>query len=54
MVLPLSRYACFEPHLVPGDRAFLHFFGTYRYNDGLYRRRVGEFLTEYSRACQPT
>lgn len=48
MVLPLSRYASFEPHLAPGDRPFLHFFGTYRYNDGLYRMRAGRFLAEYS------
>jgi hypothetical protein len=44
-VLPFPRYACFEPHLRPGDHAFLHFIGAYRYNDGVYRRRAAEFIS---------
>lgn len=46
-VLPLSRYACFEPHLPPGGRSFLHFIGTYRFRDGEYRRRAATFLDDY-------
>ena len=44
-VLPFPRYACFEPHLWPGDHAFLLFIGVYRYNDGVYRRRAAEFIS---------
>ena len=44
-VLPFDRYACFEPHIPPGDRPFLHFIGSYRYNDGLYRKRARSFLS---------
>jgi len=40
VVLPLSRYACFEPHLPPGERPFLHFIGSYRFTRGLYRRQA--------------
>jgi hypothetical protein len=45
-VLPFDRYACFEPHIRPGDRPFLHFIGSYRYNEGLYRKRARSFLTQ--------
>jgi hypothetical protein len=46
-VLPFERYACFEPHVQPGARPFLHFIGSHRYNDGLYRKRARAFLSEY-------
>jgi len=49
IVLPFPRYACFEPHLRRGEHAFLHFIGTYRYNDGAYRRRAAEFIRRYNR-----
>jgi len=44
-VLPFPRYACFEPHLKLGDHALLHFIGTYRYNDGVYRRWAADFIS---------
>lgn len=50
VVLPFDRYACFEPHVMPGDRPFLHFIGTYRYGNGLYRRRARQFVRQYSKA----
>ncbi len=50
VVLPFDRYACFEPHIAPGERPFLHFIGTYRYGDGLYRRRARRFIRQYSKA----
>ena len=49
VVLPFSRYACFEPHLPPGERPFLHFIGTYRFDKGLYRRQAQAFLKMYAR-----
>jgi hypothetical protein len=49
VVLPFDRYACFEPHIPPGDRPFLHFIGTYRYGDGLYRRRARQFVRQYDK-----
>jgi hypothetical protein len=48
-VLPFPRYACFEPHLPPGERALLHFIGTYRYNQGEYRRQSAKFIDRYQR-----
>jgi hypothetical protein len=51
-VLPFPRYACFEPHLKHDNPAFLHFIGTYRYNDGLYRRRAAEFISRYNQLMQ--
>jgi hypothetical protein len=48
-VLPFPRYACFEPHLPPGERALLHFIGTYRYNRGEYRRQSAKFIDRYQR-----
>ena len=42
-VLPFDRYACFQPDTPPGDRPFLHFFGSHRYNDGIYAKRVRSF-----------
>lgn len=50
IVLPFSRYACFEPHLPPGERPFLHFIGSYRFNDGVYRKQAQTFLSQYSSA----
>ena len=50
IVLPFDRYACFEPHITLGDRPFLHFFGTYRYGDGLYRQRARRFVRQYSKS----
>ena len=47
MVLPFDRFACFESHVPAGDRPFLHFVGTYRYGNGVYRRRAREFLGQY-------
>jgi hypothetical protein len=47
-VLPFPRYACFEPHLISGEHALLHFIGTYRYNAGVYRQRASEFLVGYN------
>lgn len=49
VVLPFDRYACFEPHITPGDRPFLHFIGTYRYGEGIYRQRARRFLRQYSK-----
>jgi hypothetical protein len=49
VVLPFSRYACFEPHLPPGERPFLHFIGSYRFHHGLYRRQAQAFLKMYAR-----
>jgi hypothetical protein len=47
-VLPFPRYATFEPHLPPGDHAFLHYIGEYRYNNGVYRQQAGEFISRYN------
>lgn len=49
MVLPFPRYACFEPDLRTNEHALLHFIGTYRYNGGVYRRRVVDFINRYHR-----
>jgi hypothetical protein len=49
LVLPYDRYACFGPQFTPGDRRFIHFFGTYRYGDGLYRQRARRFIRQYSK-----
>ena len=46
-VLPFPKYATFEPHLAPGEPAFLHYIGEYRYNDGVYRNRAAEFIRHY-------
>jgi hypothetical protein len=48
VVLPFSRYACFEPGLPPGERSFLHFFGTHRFKQGRYRAQAQGFLARYS------
>jgi hypothetical protein len=48
-VLPFPRYACFEPGLKGSEHALLHFIGTYRYNDGVYRRLAVEFIDRYDR-----
>jgi hypothetical protein len=40
LVLPFGRYACFEPWVDPWTRAFLHFIGTYRYDNGVYSKMV--------------
>jgi hypothetical protein len=48
-VLPFPRYACFEPHLKHSEHSVLHFIGTYRYNNGVYRRRGAEFISRYKR-----
>lgn len=55
VVLPFSRYACFEPHLPPGERSFLHYIGTYRFDHGVYQRKAQDFLMNYGRllAGQP-
>src|SRR3974390_1739398 len=62
VVLPLNRYACFGPpwsgssrssHLPVSDLRFLHFFGTYRHNGGLYRTRVRAFLAQQNRRSLP-
>lgn len=47
-VLPFPRYACFEPHLISGEYALLHFIGSYRYDAGVYRQRSTEFLVSYN------
>ena len=52
-VLPFPKYACFEPHLPKGDHALLHFIGSYRYNDGVYRQRAAQFISCYGRALVP-
>lgn len=52
-VLPFDRYACFEPHIPPSERPFLHFIGAYRFNDGLYRKRARRFLQEYTLKSRP-
>lgn len=49
VVLPFPKYATFEPHLVPGEYAFLHFIGEYRYNGGVYRKRAAEFIDQLER-----
>jgi hypothetical protein len=49
VVLPFPKYATFEPHLMPGDYAFLHFIGEYRYNGGVYRRRAADFIEGFAR-----
>lgn len=48
-VLPFPRYACFEPGLRTDEHALLHFIGTYRYDDGVYRRRAVDFIDCYHR-----
>jgi hypothetical protein len=52
IVLPFPRYACFEPHLKCHDHAFLHFIGTYRYDEGVYLRRAAEFISRYDLGTQ--
>lgn len=47
-VLPFPRFACFEPHTPPGNPAFMHYIGTYRHNNGVYRNRVAEFIRRYN------
>lgn len=49
-VLPFPRYACFEPNLPVGERAFLHFIGTHRYERGEYRRQAALALLDLSRS----
>ena len=44
IVLPFDRYACIQPNIALGNRPFLHFFGTYRYCDGLYRKGARRFV----------
>jgi hypothetical protein len=48
-VLPFPRYACFEPGVKGGEHMLLQFIGTYRYDDGAYRRLAIEFIDRYSR-----
>jgi hypothetical protein len=49
-VLPFPKYANFEPHLMSGEHAFLHYIGEYRYNGGAYRNRVAEFICHYEQS----
>lgn len=51
-VLPYPRYACFEPHLASGERAFLHFIGTHRYQRGEYRRHAAQALVNLRGAAR--
>lgn len=44
VVLPYALYSCFEPWIDTSMRVFLHFYGTYRLCDGLYRRKVLAFI----------
>jgi hypothetical protein len=53
-VLPFPRYACFEPQLKRGDHAVLHFIGSHRYDEGVYRQQAGEFISLYKRAGEDT
>ncbi len=50
VVLPFARYACFEPPMPTAERPFLHFIGSHRFKQGLYRRRVNAFLAGYGTA----
>jgi hypothetical protein len=50
VVLPYPRYATFEPHLPPGEHAFLHYIGECRYNYGVYRKQAGKFISRYNMA----
>jgi hypothetical protein len=53
-VLPFPRYACFEPHLLASDYAFLHFLGPYRYQRKEYEQRAAEFISCYESLRPPT
>lgn len=47
VVLPCSRYACFQPPQDTDNQPFLHFIGTHRFRRGVYRRRAMSFLDKY-------
>jgi hypothetical protein len=47
VVLPVPKYGSFDPDLPQGEHAFLHYYGTYRYSGGLYRKKAAEFIHRY-------
>jgi hypothetical protein len=44
VVLSIKRYACFSPAVDVSQAAFVHFFGTHRYELGVYADSVRNFL----------
>jgi hypothetical protein len=44
LVLPYRFYACFEPSIDASTRRFLHFYGTYRFDRGFYRKQALAFI----------
>ena len=50
VVLPIGQYACFEPGLDVRGTVFLHFYGTYRYRQGVYGRKGREVVNELQAA----
>ncbi|MGI4951522.1 MAG: hypothetical protein ACRYGM_06930 [Janthinobacterium lividum] len=47
IVLPYAAYSCFEPWIDLSTRVFLHFYGTYRFHRGYYRKQVLAFIKRY-------
>jgi hypothetical protein len=39
-VLPYPKYACFEPQVEAEKASFLHFYGTYRFDGGVYQSKA--------------
>lgn len=46
VVLPIKRYVCFSPAIGMSQAAFVHFFGTHRYDLGAYANSVRDFLAQ--------
>jgi hypothetical protein len=46
VVLPYPKYANFSPRLKRGSSSFLHFFGTYRFDDDYYATLAREVIAE--------
>jgi hypothetical protein len=44
-VLPIHRYVCFSPSIDMSQAVFVHFFGTHRYELGVYANSVRHFLS---------
>ena len=49
-VLPYPKYANFSPEIPWKDSSFLHFIGTYRFNDGAYVQKAREAITRLQAA----
>jgi hypothetical protein len=49
VVLPVPKYGSFDyPDLPHGEPVFMHYYGTYRYIGGVYRKKAAEFIHRYN------